>query len=267
MILKPRLFRKPRKGHWATKGLVGLWLLNEGSGNTKVLDLSGNMNHGTISGALWSAGNHGYSLLFDGGDDYIDCGNNSTLNPDSQMTIIASVILNNLNDQYIFAKQDVGDPWASQYYLEFENAANVHFYTSQVGVNITGGTGLAIDTLYQVACVLDGSNGYAYLNGILDGGPDAQAGAMSDCGDNLFLGNRNDGGHTEAIEGKLNYVMMWNRGLSASEIVLLYKKPFCMFERESIDLWVGATSVGAPAGVAPTSVLYGSLVGCLGGPV
>ena len=59
MILKPRPFRKPVKGHWATKGLVCFPLMNEGSGD-KVFDLSGNGNTGTLgAGTTWVSGKFG----------------------------------------------------------------------------------------------------------------------------------------------------------------------------------------------------------------
>ena len=45
--------------------VVGIWLLNEGNGNT-VEDLSGNGNDGTIVGAKWTDGQSGKALEFDG---------------------------------------------------------------------------------------------------------------------------------------------------------------------------------------------------------
>jgi len=51
MILKPRLFIKPNLGHPLARGLVGYWLMNEGSGN-KVFDLSGNGNTGTFTNSV-----------------------------------------------------------------------------------------------------------------------------------------------------------------------------------------------------------------------
>jgi hypothetical protein len=49
--------------------LVGAYSFNEGSG-TKVTDLSGSNNHGTISGATWtSSGRYGKALFFDGRND------------------------------------------------------------------------------------------------------------------------------------------------------------------------------------------------------
>ena len=62
--------------------IVGLWLLDEGSGDVAV-DISGNGNDGTIEGAKWVDGVSGSALEFDGAshveipasettDDYVD---------------------------------------------------------------------------------------------------------------------------------------------------------------------------------------------------
>lgn len=50
--------------------------------SSKWLDRSGNGNHGTNHGAtLVSTGRYGFGFEFDGVDDYIDCGNDSSLTP------------------------------------------------------------------------------------------------------------------------------------------------------------------------------------------
>jgi len=65
--------------------LVGHWMLDDGSGTT-VSDSSGNGNHGTIEGnPTWITGVSGGALEFHGlgaaggGGDYIDCGNDASL--------------------------------------------------------------------------------------------------------------------------------------------------------------------------------------------
>ena len=66
-------------GSCMTKGLVGYWSFDEGSGNI-AYDASGNGNHGTlINGPKWSQGKIGDALQFDGKDDYVDCGNNNSI--------------------------------------------------------------------------------------------------------------------------------------------------------------------------------------------
>ena len=62
----------------------------EGSG-TKVLDLSGKGNHGTITGAVWARNEYGVALSFNGIFARIDCGNDSSLNIAGPISIEAGI--------------------------------------------------------------------------------------------------------------------------------------------------------------------------------
>ena len=64
------------------KDIVLLMHLDEGSG-TMAQDSSSYANHGTLTnmeGREWTAGKFGNALRFDGKDDYVDCGNDASLN-------------------------------------------------------------------------------------------------------------------------------------------------------------------------------------------
>jgi hypothetical protein len=60
------------------------WRFDETSGST-AMDSAGN-NNGGVHGAVWTEGKIGGGLQFDGVDDYVDCGNRTTLAPD-QLTL------------------------------------------------------------------------------------------------------------------------------------------------------------------------------------
>jgi len=60
-------------------GLVAEWHFDEGSGSV-LEDSSGNGNDGVIYGATWVEGKYGKALSFDGVDDYVDFGNDASLN-------------------------------------------------------------------------------------------------------------------------------------------------------------------------------------------
>jgi tetratricopeptide (TPR) repeat protein len=67
-------------------GLVGHWPLDEASG-TIAHDVSGNGNNGVFKGdPKWIVGIKGGALEFDG-DDYIDCGNDTSLNFNGAISI------------------------------------------------------------------------------------------------------------------------------------------------------------------------------------
>ncbi len=65
--------------------LEGYWRLNEGTGST-VYDDSGNGNDGTIYGAQWVTGKLGKALYFDGIDDYVNLGNDTSLDIQETMS-------------------------------------------------------------------------------------------------------------------------------------------------------------------------------------
>jgi hypothetical protein len=74
-------FHQPQVLGASTTGLVGYWNFDEGSG-TIAADSSGNGNNGTlVNGPTWTTGKIGSGALsFDGADDYINTGSNSSLN-------------------------------------------------------------------------------------------------------------------------------------------------------------------------------------------
>jgi len=83
--------------------LVGYWKFDEGSGST-ASDSSGYNNDGTLYGGLdttWTTGcKSGSCLEFDGLDDYVDCGNNASLDIKDGMTIEAWIKPNGAISNY-----------------------------------------------------------------------------------------------------------------------------------------------------------------------
>ena len=83
------LITKPKRGirlnpfHPLSKGLVGCWLFNEGSGQ-KYYDLSLYGNHGIQStkayAPKWTSGKYDRGLKFDGTNDFCNMGNDASLN-------------------------------------------------------------------------------------------------------------------------------------------------------------------------------------------
>ena len=70
------------------EGLVAHWPLDEGAGAI-VRDASGNGNDGQIRGATWLKLGDGHVLLFDGEDDYVNCGSGPALDLRGPMTLTA----------------------------------------------------------------------------------------------------------------------------------------------------------------------------------
>ncbi|MCK4624993.1 MAG: hypothetical protein KAV00_06770, partial [Phycisphaerae bacterium] len=62
-----------------SQGLIACWKFDEAKGD-RLLDTSGNGNHGTIHGATWTKGRVGGGLRFDGVDDYVEVPKSASLN-------------------------------------------------------------------------------------------------------------------------------------------------------------------------------------------
>ena len=72
------------------KGLVAHYTLHEGVGNV-LHDRSGKGNHGSIHGAKWIRNGARWALKFDGKDDYVDCGDDPSLDLRDAVTLEAWV--------------------------------------------------------------------------------------------------------------------------------------------------------------------------------
>jgi hypothetical protein len=80
-----------RLRQFSNKGLISRWPMNEGAGTT-IKDAWRNGNDGDITGATWVAGKRlGRALKFDGSDDVVNCGNSTTFDATTNVTVMAWV--------------------------------------------------------------------------------------------------------------------------------------------------------------------------------
>ena len=244
-IRKPLLGELLDYGNPFTKGLVGCWLMNEGSGNT-VQDLSGNNYSGAIIGPTWVGGNTGPALYFTT-NDYVKFtnprqffGENFTIvfgasydsggggrifdwdefnNSGISITLAATL---NVEINYAGGAQSKSSSWGTNPTDTFAQYAVVHTMplNSQIEVFFNGGAKSAVFN-YDHSLVLPGDTTEAYFG--------------------------SNEGLTSFYKGHISYIYLYNRALSASEIQQLYREPFCMFDRDPIELWSAAQGGGAPA--------------------
>ena len=120
---------------------VGVWSFDEGSGTT-ANDSSGYGNNGTLAnGPVWRCAStdpnytpsgQGCSLYFDGENDYVDCGNDASLNITDAITVSAWVkpTAVELKEIFIISK-------ASAYFLDAMRSWSLypHFYIYPVGAS------------------------------------------------------------------------------------------------------------------------------------
>ena len=233
---KPFLGQQIDWSHPLAKGLVGYWLMNEGTGNI-VQDLSGNGNDGTFGvGAAspsWIAGNHGSAINFDGGDTCEITEKSNVLAITNALTIIANVKFNNTSAyDSVINRYDAG----GGYGIYYSSQPRLRFVVRDGGSNyddcLISGQPVTGEWM-QIAGVFDGANSYIYKNAILG---DTQVGtALSNTStDTLSIGTGFYGDSFVDID----HVMIWNRALSAREIQDLHSNPFGMFQ-PTFSVWWG----------------------------
>ena len=242
MILKPRPFRKPRKSKW-TKNLAGLWLMNEGTGGI-INDLSGNGSNGTlVNNTAWIAGDSGPTLTFDGANDSVTIPqDNLPAFGTGDFTIIAKVkIPSDGSNRGIVAK---GGSAAGDFWFYKRNTNALGFYADAGGIFASGGA-WPDDVWTYVAVRRIGTILQLFVNGLYDGQDTTAGDDLNDAGAWTF-GLDADGNLD--LAGEIEFVYIYRRGLSNAEIAQLHREPFCMFERDPIELWSAATQGGgAPA--------------------
>lgn len=230
MILKPKLITKIEPGHWASKGLVGSWIFNEGGGDL-AFDSSGNGNHGTLVADTHSVpGRDGPVLDFDGSGDQISLANSSSLNfgADTDFTFIAMIKTTVLSNKYIISsgKGTGGIGWWAVW---IDNNVVVAFIDDGSNIVLTAGTITVDDSVWHHVAVSYNRDGLCsiYVDGVFDNGGSIVTVGDIDNNEIYLIGNRT----THYLAGQISHVLIYNRALSASEISSLYLDPYQMFKR------------------------------------
>ena len=248
-ILKKGWLQKPPLGvqinhaHPLARGLVGCWLFNEGGGDI-AYDLSGYGNHGTLNGMAfppttasgWNPGRDGVGLMFDGSNDYVDCGNDPSLNITDAITIEAWIkMVSTSTDGMIVAK------WGTFADTQWSYFSRVDVTNPRFGFSADGATTCGIKTYTDLTIVqnrwhhvvstwrkIDGTM-RAYLDGVASS-------QIANCSNNLFISSkpvsigRDSDNAVHHFNGSIDQVRIYNRALTADEIQQLYIDPYCTFE-------------------------------------
>lgn len=234
MILKPRLFRKPKKAAYGIPMPACLLPFYEGAGS-RVNDLSGNGNAGTLGAGVtspsWIAGKFGPALSFDGGD-YIDV---TGILAGTNHTIVLWVYSTTANVGYLIDSETGREALRYQY----PGGDGPSYWD---GAWHTSSVSMSPNKWQQLALVRKGTAGEIYIDG---------KSVFSDTGTAISLGGTTAIGSrfskdTEYFTGKIDHIMIFDHALNASQIAQLYQDPFPWFKREPIELWLAAMAAGEP---------------------
>jgi len=210
--------------------LVGHWMLDDGSGTT-VSDSSGNGNDGTIEGdPTWITGVNGAALEFHGlgaaggGGDYIDCGNDASLDITGPISIAlwirpgADDAEGNGTETAPMAKADSGasPSWSYQVRYGWGSSEPYMAFTFNTSPRAWAyvGENLERDEWCHIACSHDGVTLKCYLDG--EETASTPMGAITSSPTSVLIGS--DGWGCDWI-GAIDDVRIYDHALTESEIL------------------------------------------------
>ena len=215
------------------EAVVGIWPFDEKEGQV-AKDRSGNGNHGKLkNGPQWVESRIGSGLRFDGVDDYVDCGNDASLNTTDAITVMAWMMDDAQfgSEVSLVSRYDAGAgdrSWAmtvQQGKLRVQLSDDGSFADGHRKLYESSTTVSEPVTWHHVAFTFGGSTGKLTLyvdgeeddsNKILD---DAIRGLHSS-GVNLLIGAGQDSGKPfQHFNGRIDEVFIFDRALSPGEII------------------------------------------------
>jgi prepilin-type N-terminal cleavage/methylation domain-containing protein len=200
---------------------VGVWNFDEGEGTT-VYDISGHGNDGTFYGGTHYVDSaiEGYALSFDGVEDYVNCGNDSSLNITDAITIATWVKPNSYDIHYpIFVRK------MDNYRLGLQGIDDGQVFFRLILNGVVKDKGsvsiVPINEWTYVVGVYDGSYMRIYINGQIDGTPSAQSGLIDITIQPLIIGAYDTAGHY-CFDGLIDEVRIYAEALPSTEIQKQY---------------------------------------------
>jgi len=229
-IFKPPYGVRLNRDHPLARGLVGAWIMNEGSGN-KIFDLSGNGSDGTFANdPAWVGGD----IELDGGNDYITGTIKELYRTDKTIvTWIKMASINRVNN--LFSIGDNPSDGSPQTLFQV-NAGNklASFGTKDGGGfdYLESNETFVADTWYCVAFVNDAANiSYKlYIDGnevTYLAGTTGTYIDFTDTANNFYIGV---GFSNSYFAGLIRSMLVYDQALTPAQIAWLHREPYAMFE-------------------------------------
>jgi hypothetical protein len=184
-----------------------------GSGTTWT-DLSGNSNNGTLTNGPTYSSTNGGSIVFDGSNDYVDCGNSSNLS--ITVGTVCAWFKKSHGSGYK-GLVDKGRDGYGAWSLNVDETANTATFKAHISGNsrlIVASSSYGNDTWTYVCGVYDGTNLLIYQNGTLSNSA-SYSGTIGTNSESVRVGSANDGLY---FNGNIVQVQIYNKALTAAEI-------------------------------------------------
>lgn len=197
------------------------------SGSTVWNDISRTMTSGSlINGPTFSSANNG-SIVFDGSNDYVDLGNSPIITTFTQLTINSWVRPTSLpassNQGRVIIRGD--DSYRLYWYFDGSVGNKLYFYSTDIGEPTLATSvsyltsNFSINTWYNINATYDGSLTNLFVNGVLVATATGKSGTITGT-NNMNLGRSN--GNEYFLQGNMPLIQLYNRALSAQEILQNY---------------------------------------------
>ena len=199
-------------------GLVAAYSFDQGAGTT-LNDISGNGNHGSLTGATWTTGGRfGGALTFNGTSNLVTVADAASLDLTTGMTQEAWVRPSALGGEWRTAiiKERPGG-LAYSLYAHGTDATNVPMAEVTIGGarTVAGSSALPIGIWTHIATTYDGATLRFFVNGVqVD--QRAQTGAITTSTSPLRIGGNSVWG--EYFAGQIDEVRIYDRALTAAEV-------------------------------------------------
>jgi hypothetical protein len=218
-LLKPTRGICLNRNHLLSRGLVGLWLFNEGSGN-KVFDLSGNKRNCTLNGPVW----YPDGIYLDGTNDQFYAADDPAWTPSNGLTVMVKLTLHtgppdNIEGivAHYIGQDSGGNPVSQRSWILGINTSDQLFValssdgTYQSANNVTGGTTLTVGNTIAASFTWNPNDSTKlYLNGVQDGSNATSPSSLHNSTYPLYVGCQyGEYGHPSQADFTINATIWW----------------------------------------------------------
>lgn len=211
--------------HPLASGLIGYWPFNEKTGS-RVQDLSHKNNHGTLINSEWCSSKYGGSIYLDGSNDYINCGNDKSLDVTTGFSFSTWIKPTNvISWGTVLSKMGADDAHSSIYVYISNNLLGIRLYASGGAWNYTYGP-ITANIWQHVVSTYDGDSIKLYINNVLVGTTSGVSTINTNVNDVLIGGNER--WLSEKYSGIIDNVSIYNQGISKFNVTQLFYKPYSL---------------------------------------
>jgi len=199
---------------------VAHWALDDNEPDTTVADSSFNGNNGTAQQNTEDISTTGIiddALIFNGSSDYVDCGNNSSLQITDNLSISAWVRTTSGLRQFIVCKDDLINRSYSLFMVD--GMIRFQIFENDTYDRISSTTSINDGSWHHVVGINDGTDLKVYIDGELETLPGA-GGIIDNKSADLWIGARSD--LTRHFNGSIDDVRIFDKALSGDEVTDLY---------------------------------------------